>query len=548
MPGVHEAALSILDRMLDIATDPDELLPRSKAMTVAEAQALSYILARWRRYEEAIEILFDVIQRQPESGSLQWLLDWLDDPRCRGKVPPASSARFFRWVFATAEELAESNETSASIVERLPGLVDRLRATDNVDGDVLSASAIALRRTGYFDAALSTAIAAYDLYPSWLSAIAVANCRRSTGDLDEAVRMFEQALVYDPEDIATRLELGDIHYVRGDFEQAERWYDEALKREPQHPWALPSSYAVKYWMSGAPEWTAKLAQLAATNPRAQQLANFNVPYISMWLPDPVDATINMARDIFENDAMKRGDSINVNIGLLEAPSPRTVIQRILDERGVTLNLKTNRLQEPDPRKPFGDVEYVLWTYDDTTPIPAVKPPSAGIAKVVAEIAAMDYDYRTWCRLAAQAATSVKATTDLLGVMIFPAGTSKSIPSWDWLLRNQIAAALMMAALPGTWKGSTKRSMLLSLVDGPLDWTVGAGAIGLAYAAETDADAADDALTHLSELVNRLPDDGHVCYLFAAVASLLQLSNLPASSRKQYVDILAQERSVHGGAL
>ena len=541
-----EGALGLLNQMIGSVRNPADLLAGLQPETRADAQVLAYILARCARYDEAVDILLQVVMSEPRTGILQWLIDWLDEPEAAGKIPIVPFDDFFRWIAGSAQNLSENDEARAETVDRLPALVERMRSTQTNHGDFLSSAAIALRRTGHVEEALATAKAAYEVSPKYFSAIAVANCLRTSGDIDGAIEMFKASLTFDPNDLAARLDIGDTYFNHWRAAEAIGWYEEVLQREPGHPWAEPSLYAAQYWATADAGWKLKLDDFARrypTNEHAQSLNDNLIPYFSKYLREPVDVTVNMLRDRKSQDSYSPGDSLMLNIGLVEAPSPLWVVRRVIESHGMALNVRISKVQTPDPRVPFGEVEHVLWRYnDDNTATPAIRQPTENVAAIVANIASTDYDYEAWCRLAQTAATSIEVDklTDLLGVMIFPGECPASISPWMWLVRNQIAAALIIASLPGPWVGSTRRSMLQSLVNGPLDWTVGAGAIGLACAAKADPDAAAEARELLTALMDRLPDEGHITYLPGALAALLELPNLTPAERKDYIDMLSTE--------
>jgi tetratricopeptide (TPR) repeat protein len=84
-----------------------------------------------------------------------------------------------------------------------------------------------------------------------------------------------------PHEPPSRLDLGDRHLDAGEFAEAIRWYQEALDREREHPWALPSLHAARHLQGDAAART-KLEAYAAAHPdnqRAASLVRRGIAYV-----------------------------------------------------------------------------------------------------------------------------------------------------------------------------------------------------------------------------------------------------------------------------
>lgn len=142
------------------------------------------------------------------------------------------------------------------------------------------------------------------------------------------------------------------------------------------------------------------------------------------------------------------------------------------------------LFSPDPRLPLRPVEYQIWRYEGVDPIPAVPPPDPSIAESIAELAQTPYALERWYARAYPLGRRLgpDALPHLLGVMVHPPSTPANWDEWDWLRAVQIASALTIASLETEWEGSLRKSALLSLIYGPMDWSGAAALIALAVLA------------------------------------------------------------------
>jgi len=178
-----------------------------------------------------------------------------------------------------------------------------------------------------------------------------------------------------------------------------------------------------------------------------------------------------------------------------------------------------KIPEPDPRLPHGEVDFVLWRYSETEPEVAVAPPSEAVAKEIARIAATGPNPHQWAMQAQKLASTLERDqlNDLLGVMVHPPACPDNIEMWNWIQYLQTVSALTMTHLnkDEPWLSSMRRRALLSLVRGPMDWTVEATIIAI-----------------WTEILDNRPTSGSVSYLSALVYCGLALPNLPETLRKR----------------
>jgi tetratricopeptide (TPR) repeat protein len=131
------------------------------------------------------------------------------------------------------------------------------------DSDALLAiKLMILGKLGRFDEALALARAAYKAKPNWTTAIATANVLRRKGDVNAALDMFRRAAGHDRKDVTALLDAGDLNLKNDRWQAALKDYQQALKREKDHAWALPSTFYCRYRLSGDKRWLKKLQAFA----------------------------------------------------------------------------------------------------------------------------------------------------------------------------------------------------------------------------------------------------------------------------------------------
>ncbi len=235
----------------------------------------------------------------------------------------------------------------------------------------------------------------------------------------------------------------------------------------------------------------------------------------------------------------------ISLSSLEAPSARLAIEQYQVESygKADLQVTIEELQHPDPRVPRGPVEYLLWRYEGTDPLPAVEPPAPGIADAVGALAAHPYEAGAWSyqarRIAAELGTA--SLRDLLGVMVHPPARPAEYTIWDWIYRVQVASAFVLAHLDSGWEDSLRRRVLLSLARGPLDWTVEAAIIALGQLAVEEPAAKPEVEALYRELFTAWPQPGHVPYAYALALCSLYLPAASPELRQQAERLLEELR-------
>jgi len=241
-------------------------------------------------------------------------------------------------------------------------------------------------------------------------------------------------------------------------------------------------------------------------------------------PGPGDATAHFADETMARAAADpqgaNGDTVTMNVSHIESPSVQTAWRLRMAEIGITLTLKTffESIQNPDPRAPKGQVDFVLWQYQGTAAQPALGAPDPRAAEAVAAIAAQRYHLPSWADAAITTAQQFGDpwAQNLLATMLFPPPAPEHVHPLDWVPRVQVAAALVIAAAPSGHR------VLQSLALGPVDWCVDAAIVALGELARRNPAAQASVEQLFAYLRGQIPREGFTCYAYALACTWLRL--------------------------
>jgi tetratricopeptide (TPR) repeat protein len=554
--------LALIDRYVDATDDPLALAPLAEGEEgtyFGTAALRAAILARTGRVAEGVALLLDVVTARPDVPYLDWALDWLTrEPAAGALVPRGNLLSFFGATLQRFPGTLVEGEAERQELERLLRLGE-LTVGDPDPEPMLAYVRVALaRKLGRLDEALARAERAYQTYPSYHLASALAEVHRARGDEAACLHWQQTALGHDPDNVATRLDLGDFSFDHGRYDEAARWYEEALQRAPDHPWATPSLYAARH-LQGAEGWQEKLREFAAAHPdneRAAALTRQGIPFVG-YLPAPQEATLGILNQLADLAARPEGapkGEVNVTLSALEAPSARLACRLGLAALGLDVDVRFDipSIQQPDPRLPRGEVRYQVWKYREekkpsgkqltTEPVAAVPEPLPAVASAVAEVARSTYDRPSWLTAGAELVRRCRPRVeDLLGVMAHPPALPQEISAPLWVQRVQVAAALALAGFESevSWPQSRRRQLLLDLANGPMDWTVDAAIIALTATAQAEPAVISELTELFLKLLQEQPRPGHVCYEYALVCCFQQLAGLPPDLRALLIEYRRQ---------
>src|SRR5579875_1298485 len=356
--------------------------------------------------------------------------------------------------------------------------------------------ATALRKTGAFEEAAQ--ITRSLPLTSYETLIAFALAEEALGNSEACIAAYREAITLKPLNVAARNDLGKRLLMQGKLAEALVLYEESMQLAPDDPYqdAEANIAYLKYLLEPSPKvWLEKLKTLAHYQEEAHKLLSFiQAPYIGE-LPNAGEAMINVMRKMIQDRKAKsptgevtfKKGSISLGTSSLEAPSAGLAIKLLLEPKEVSFTLQAAGTLSPDPRQPLRPVEYLLWRYEDMTPIPAVPPPDPAIAEHIAVLAQTPYALDRWHWPARELGESLgpSALISLLGVMVHPPTPPEGWETWDWLYAVQIASALTIAFIDKGWVGSRRKAALTSLIYGPMDWSGAAALIAMAVLARQD---------------------------------------------------------------
>lgn len=536
---LHPHVLGLLEQL--VATSPNPLQLVSHGVADYGAAAIqAYVLGRVGRGSEAYAILRQLASGNPAGGIIDWALPWLDAKQ----LPEPQRAEAVALYFASASyrftnRKNQPPEVLAVVKCWLPH-ARSVMASKPFNDPNYAVYIPMLRQAGEMDEAIRLCQARHRAEGSYHSAVSLAATFREAGKFSEWLAATKEILRVAPNDVPARLDLGDCYWdEQKNLEQAENWYADALRLEPEQPWAKPSLLCVRYLRTDEAKWRDELEDYAEAHPQDQRtqvcLARVT-PYFTDFTY-PADGSINnmagIAKQIDEARAKGNNEPIKGQIKStttgLDMPSCYRSIDRQIQLWGGGIVLKREMLgmQSPDPRQPRVPVRYRLWNYDGTTPLPAVPPPPANVVAAVAQLAGVPYDLGAWISYAVQIGGQLGEQNILaiLGVMAYPPDPPQGVRTWDWTLRIQFAATLILA---GT--GPNALDVLCDLANGPLDWPTAAAVVALTAIARSRMDLVPRLRQLFTELYRDLPRPGAVYYENVILNCHLRLPGLPPTER------------------
>ncbi|MFY0571905.1 hypothetical protein ACN28E_49860 [Archangium lansingense] len=525
-----------------------QLIPLKEGGWFGDVALRAWLLARTGNATEALSLLLHVAAVKPEVPYLAWTRRWFESPGFARAVEPLPVA-------AAAEQILRGVDLSAhpAMTDSAIALLARVRAVHPEVPELLLVHARMLRGANRFQEGLESALAYERAYSNWTAAIAVAGAYRCLGDVPSALEYFRLALTRKPEDLAVRLDIGDLLWAEGKSQEALASYEEVLAREPEHAWALPSALLLRAQVTGNAALLRdflRFAEQHPENPRAQDLrqevlaAGYTPPpegepWVD-YLPEPSEATLSAVLkvlDAFAEGKVGANEEMKLTVSCLEAPSAMLSARRQLATRvSGELRVTVQNIPKPDPRVPrqqgwlqrlgFRPQRPALWRYEGTEAHPAVEPPSARVSERIGALAAKPFHLGRW---RAEAATLSRELSEvrpleIAAVMVHPPPGPSDTMAWNWLNAVQVAAALVLA------ESEAGRALLHDIVLGPTDWVAGAAVVALTAYAGEDREKAGPVLGMIVKLLGERPSQGHWCLEYPLVVSALRMSGSEPESR------------------
>lgn len=531
--------LALLDRIIEAAPDNYELIsPEEKYFALVAVRA--YILAEQGDLDRAMQLLLQVLRVDPNLDFLAWIVKWFDNCDCVATVNQDLIMYLFQIIVANCPGDEIENTRLRGYIEQLFPQLIRVQKLEPDNEVLIFVTAAISRKLGNLDEAWEIASHGYLNYPCWYTAVALASVYRTKGDVEAAIAFYQDALKYNPEDIDILLDIADTLFNDGQIERGVNYYKQVLDRQANHSWALPHYFYCQFLLQNNHTWQQQLQEYVEKNPKnqkavelAKNLRKSLTPYLD-YLPELREATINMLRSTIQFYGENKVSELGICTSNLDVPSCRLAIDlyqtQKFDRKNSTISIL--EIPTPDPRSPRQSVEYLLWRYQGNDFYPAVSPPSPSVAEAIAGIATFPYHIYDWSIEARKIAANLNedSVRDLLGVMVHPSVPPFNMEIWDWIHRLQVAAALTIAYLDEGWENSLRKKVLISLVNGPMDWATEAAIIALTQIARECVEATDDILELFIILLDTIPEPVYCPYLYGLICCCLRFDRVKNGMR------------------
>ena len=262
--------------------------------------------------------------------------------------------------------------------------------------------------------------------------------------------------------------------------------------------------------------------------------NLPRPFLD-FLPPAQDASVAALDEMMDSIQASNDKVVLISADTIEGPSVDLAARMMLDELDgeKSLQKRHRRVPKPDPRRNTGKRKgFSLWKFGMFKVKPAVPPPVAFIGDKVAALARTDWDFHVNWRKANEMVEGVDAQSvqDILAAMVHPPMPQNGDKAWHWLQRVQIAAAQMATRVEMNSRVSAADSLVLQLIDGPLDWCIDAALIASVQRANEESGAVKAVEQRIRNLLERIPDDGYWSCQETAIRTGLLIENADVEFR------------------
>jgi tetratricopeptide (TPR) repeat protein len=538
----------LLEEFARAAGDAPPEVPESGELYHGLAALRAWMLERAERLGEAAPLLLRAQAAAPDTDYLSLVERWLASPERCARLEPESLVPALH---AVNGQMPEMRGRLLVLAERVLGV--------HAQSDHLSfAICIFRRQQGDLPGALELAQARVAERPGYWPHVALGTALRYAGQVEEAILQFESALEFEADDVAARLDIGDLRLELGDEDAALEQYQAVLAREPQHPWATASALYLRARRPGGQAAATQLLALARAHPdqdRAQYLATTLAPFWFALPPRPEASIQGLAQALATGQRAKA-----MGLSSYEAPSAIRAMRAALGDASADFEISFAEIPRPDPRDPIGQVPYVLWKFPRSGPFglgrraiegtPGVAAPAPAHAALIAALAAGGFDRDAWWEGAAAVVAELGGETaraTALGCMLHtPPCPRAELSWWTWVFQVQVAAAFVLARLERGWQPGLRRDALRSLVHGPVDWITTAALVALAEIVRREPEARAGSLELLAGALDLRPQSPvvYMCIVEPCAHLLGRLEDLPADLRARVDGLLEEIRQEH----
>ncbi|MBK7078687.1 MAG: hypothetical protein IPH44_41125 [Myxococcales bacterium] len=557
---MHRERMAVLNEIIAAAPDPMALVRLEGDVSFVDAANKSYVLAWMRRWSEAMDLITDVAEIRPDIPYMLWCEWWMSQPGVLASIP---LDEIIGGIVVDILKIASkcpiptgADDPRKPTLESGARILAAIRQLHPAEGMLWFGSSMVARRIGATGEALQFAQHAYQIDPSWKAAVGVANALRDAKRLDEAAQWFAQAIEHDPQDVSAHLDCGDMMLDADRLADAQRQYEAATGKEPDHPWATASLLYLRYL--GNKDAATKLALLRLTeaeppNHRAEELyEKLDPPRLFInRLPPPRRRLGQRAQRDLRGDVRQPGPAPRLD-GAAQAV-PRRVAERgrrVLAADGdvgpagrLRLPGRDHPAARPAPAQGPGAVpdlavgRHPAQARHRAAELPdRHRDPQPGQRAVRAR--RVDADRRAHRGQAgrqrrdprAARHAGVPAAAARLGV----AGAAVGAARAD---RDDPDDRALRPAPP--WQGSPRQQALYGLLYGPSDWTTGAAIIALGVLARRDPAIRAEVVQAFGWLFQQIPREGFCCWEAPLVVTWLTFPDVDDVTKQRLTEYKAR---------
>jgi tetratricopeptide (TPR) repeat protein len=495
------SAYATLDELAAATTDVLALVPVEGTPHAGAVAARSYLMARAGQLDGAFYLLCRVAEVEPDK---QWADGWLAAPGAdsrglgRQLNPDHAGTSVMRLALrlpspvpvGVAQVLAPFLEAARGVADRGPQAMAALPSLSSL-----------ARRVGALDEAIDWCERAEQADGSAFAAIMLGYALRGADRKQEAYEAWQRALGRDPGNVDLRVDIAELLADRGELVRGIGVLDEALTLAPGHPKAFPSSCQMRYALTDEVAHLVRLADWWRDHPEHAYagtmlgMGSKGKRWLSL-VPAPGEAICNLAVAMAEqhdDPGALRAMTMTAALSALEVPSAIAAVRAALP--GLTLESPVP-VPAPDIRVPVAKGRYRLWTYHGTDALPAVAAPSADAVRALQAVAAQGAWHHPVAAYDWAVGLSGLPLDDLLGLIghgiPVPDGNlplqrmrAKNPVYWPRFTQAWACLGVLHHKAEEPWPDSTRRAVLVDLVNGVEDWATDAAANALVVAAWTD---------------------------------------------------------------
>jgi tetratricopeptide (TPR) repeat protein len=401
---------------------------------------------------------------------------------------PRDNAHFAPFL-ALARDLTDQHPADIELAVRVSGLARALGA----NGD---ASRWCARAEG--------------LTPGPLGSIMLGFALRDAGRYSETEAAWMHAIDADPDNIDVYVDLATTLIQQDRATEGKRWLGRALSRDPAHVGARSMRHALRFADN------TEIRHLIALVDEARDVNAVEGAYSQvaltalatacdgkMWLsrvPMPTEAVATSANQFGRDQA--DGSAKLITKWAVTAIEPASAVAAAAPVMVPGTEIDFAACPPPDLRVPLVESAYRIWRYEGTTAIPAVPEPSEQAAALLRTVANLSWTQPigAYEHAAAFAGTSLDDLLGLLGhIPAAPANprwehlNSRTITYWPRLAAAWICLGILYHQPDQPWATSTRREVLVALVNGVEDWVTDSALFALVVAAWAAPESRADVL-------------------------------------------------------